>query len=151
MPGGKRAMAFAAASVLGVSLLFAADAPSRAKVEFRRAEREPAEGLAEATVAGTDQKIYLHQQADLTDADIAEARVVDEQNRPAVEIVFTKDGQAKAAKVSGEHLDKPLAIVVDGKVLAAPVVRSKFSERIIMTGRFTKEEVQTLVKSVRGQ
>jgi len=122
------------------------------KVEFRRAERKPAEGLTEAIVAGTADKVYLHKSADATNADIIEARAAEDgQQRPAVEIIFTKEGAKKMAKLSEQHKDKPLAILVDGKVISAPVVRAQFSERALIGGNFTKEEVARLVKGINSK
>ena len=129
-----------------------ADNKPRVKVEFRRAEKEPAEGLTEATVVGTNDKVYLHKSADATSEDIADARPTeDTRKEPAVEVTLTKEGAKKMAKLSEEHKDKPLAIVVDGKVISAPVVRSTFSDKVIISGKFTKEEVEKLAKSISGK
>ena len=43
------------------------------KVEFRRAELTPAEGLIEATVVGSNKKVYLHKTVEISTADIAQA------------------------------------------------------------------------------
>ena len=124
----------------------------RLKIEFRRAESKPAEGLTEAMVAGTKDKVYLHKLADAGNDDIAEARAKEDgQGKPAVEIIFTREGAKKMAKLSEQHKDRPLAILVDGKVIAAPIVRAKFSERAIITGNFTQAEVDRLVKGVNGK
>lgn len=55
------------------------------------------------------------------------------------------------AKLSEQHKDKPLAILIDGKIISAPFVRAKFSERALLTGNFTKEEVDNLVKGINGK
>jgi preprotein translocase subunit SecD len=130
--------------------LEAADTPA-AKVEFRRAEYKPAEGLTEAAVAGTDKKVYLHKRVELTNKDIAKAQVIeDKPTGPAVEITFTEDGQKKAAKLSG-HADKPVAILVDGKVLSAPVVKGRFGPKVLITGKFTRAEAKKLAASIQGK
>ena len=122
------------------------------KVEFRRAETKPAPGLTEATVPDTTEKVYLHKTADATNADIAEARAdVDAAQQPYVLITFTKDGARKMAKLSEEHKDKPLAILVNGKVLSAPVIRGKFSKEVQISGNFTREEVAKLVRGINGK
>jgi preprotein translocase subunit SecD len=122
------------------------------KVEFRRAEHRPAEGLTEAAVAGTTEKVYLHKSADATNEDIAEAYAgVDSLRKPTVEITFTKKGAIKIGKVTEEHLDKPLAILIDGKVVSAPIIRSKLSQKALIAGNFTKEEVDKLVKGINGK
>ena len=94
----------------------------------------------------------MHKMADATNDDIAEARSAkDGQAKPAVEVIFTKDGAKKMAKLSEQHKDKPLAILVDGKVISSPFVREKFSERALITGNFTKEEVGKLVQGINGK
>ena len=122
----------------------AQDAP-KTRVELRRAETTPAEGLVEAVVAGTGKKVYLHKSAALTGADIASAKVAGGAADPAVELTFTDAGAKKAAKLSEEHADKPVALVVDGKVLAAPVIRAKLGPTVRLTGSFTADEAAKLV------
>jgi preprotein translocase subunit SecD len=127
------------------------DKPS-VKVEFRRAEKEAAEGLTEATVEGSKDKVYLHKTVELTNDDVAEARAtLLEKDGPAVELTLTKEGAMKMEKLTKDHLNKPLAILVDGKVIIAPVVKTVISERILITGHFTLEEVGKLAKGIKGK
>ena len=128
------------------------DEKPKVKIEFRRAETKNADGLTEAVVPGSADKIYLHKKADATNEDIAEARVgIDNAFNPAVDILFTKEGAKKMEALSEKHLDKPLAIMVDGKVVSAPVVRGKVSDKAQITGKFTKEEVENLVKAINAK
>lgn len=128
------------------------DEKPRPRLELRRAEAKPAEGLTEATVAGTKVKVYLHKEADLTGEDVDKARAsVDDQGRPAIEVIFTKEGARKMARLSERHAGKPLAILIDGKVVSAPVVRSKFSARALITGMFSEEEAEKLAKTITGK
>jgi preprotein translocase subunit SecD len=133
----------------------AADKPDkrpRVRLELRRAEAEPAEGLTEATVERTKKKVYLHKEADATNEDVAGARVIqDARQRPSIEITFTAAGAKKMARVCEEHQERPLAIVVDGKVISAPIVHSKFSTRAEISGMFTKEEAERIVKAINGK
>jgi preprotein translocase subunit SecD len=138
----------AASALLGASALLASAAQTGAKVELRRAESKPAEGLVEAKIEGSDTKIYLHKTADLTNDDIAGASVTDDKT-PAIEVIFTKDGKTKAAKLSKEHQGKPLAILVDGKVVMAPILKSELGEKIMITGNFTKAEAEKLAASLQ--
>lgn len=118
-------------------------------LEIRRAEREPAEGLTEATVAGTDDRVYLYAMAEATNDDIAGVRIAkDSQGNPAVEIIFTAEGAKKMEELSAQHKDKPLAILIDGKVITAPRVTETFSQWIRMTGRFTQEDVEKMVERI---
>ena len=111
----------------------------------------PAEGLVEAVVAGTARKVYLHKTTALTGADIASARAAGGATDPTVELTFTAAGARKAAKLSEEHADRPVALVVDGKVLAAPVVRAKLGETVRVSGRFTEADAAKLAKAIEGR
>ncbi len=124
---------------------------SRVRVEFRRAEKNPADGLVEATVAIGPRKIYLHKEPDATNRDIAKARaIVDRSSRPAVLVLFTPDGAKKMERLSKEHQDRPLAILVDGQVVAAPEVRTVISEQAVISGNFTQAEIDALVAFINA-
>lgn len=143
------------ASVLAVSSfgavepVFANNAGEKVKVEFRRAETKNAEGLVEAKVEGTRTKVYLHKEADATNKDIASARVFEGDNKKVlIEVTFTKDGAKKIATLSGEHKGKPVAVVIDGKVVCAPVLRAPLTDKAQISGSFTKDEAEKIVKGL---
>jgi preprotein translocase subunit SecD len=146
-----RRAALATAASLALALPVLADDKPKTKVEFRRAETTAAKDLTEATVAGTKDKVYLHKTADLTGADVASAKLSGEDKNPTIEITFTEAGAKKAAKLSEDHADKPVAIVVDGKVIAAPVIRTKLGATIRISGHFTEDEAKSLVKAISGK
>lgn len=120
------------------------------KVEFRRAEDKPAKGLKEVLIEGTKERVYLHKRAELTNEDIAEARGnVLEDNTRAIAILFTAEGKKKMEKLSKEHLKKRVAIIIDGKVVCAPVLEDVISERALIRGNFTLEEVERIVSGLK--
>jgi preprotein translocase subunit SecD len=121
------------------------------KVEIRRAEKEKADGLTEATVEGTKEKVYLHKTAELTNADIAEAKVEGTDKNLEIRVTLTKAGGEKMRKVTEEHRNKPLAIVIDGKVISAPVVKAVIGENVAITGSFTKEEAERIAKGIKSK
>lgn len=118
--------------------------------ELRQAESKPAEGLTEASVAGTKNKVYLHKEAGLTKQDIVRAQATtDVEDKPAVEITLTEEGRRKLAKLTEDHQGKPLAIMVAGKVIAAPIVRTKLNQdKVLVSGSFTKEEVDRIARGI---
>ena len=122
---------------------------AHAIIEFRRAETSPGKGLTEATVAGTVKKVYLHKHSFLTEKDIADTRVVDEKGSFCVEIKLSKEGQQKAAKLWPGHRDKPLAILLDGKVILAPTLLGPLPEKSRLRAWETKEEAERIAKKLR--
>lgn len=124
----------------------------KVKFELRRAETKPADGLTPAEVPGSKEKIYLHAKADVTNEDVASAAVgVDVAFNPSIDILFTKEGAKKVEKLSDGHLGKPLAVLIDGKVISAPVIKAKFSDKAQITGQFTKEEAEKIAKALGGK
>jgi preprotein translocase subunit SecD len=122
-------------------------------VEFRLAEQTPADGLTEAKVLGTENKVYLHKTAALTAADIVSAEVKVDQKTldPIIDIRLTEAGTKKIGKLTEDNIGKLLAVVVDGKVISAPVIRAKVGEHAVITGKFTKAEAEKLAAVIGGK
>ena len=123
------------------------------RLEIRLAQDKPAEGLKEATVEGTKRKVYLHKATVLAAQDVAGAQATaDGAGNPAVEIRFSGEGRKKLAVLTAEHPGKSLAILLDGKVVAAPVVRGPITDgKALVTGNLTKEETERIARAFHGK
>ena len=123
------------------------------QVEFRLAEDQPTEGMVEAEVEGTKEKVYLHRAAALTSADVAAAQAAVDPNNldPSIEIRFNEAGAKKVEKLSGDNIGRRLAVVVGGKVISAPVIRMKIGDRAVIAGKFTKAEAEKLAAVIGGE
>ena len=129
--------------------LMGADAGPHIKLALHLAEDKPTEKCKEETVSSTRQKVYLHPEALLTEKDVAEANVTQtDKGEPAISVIFTREGGKKMATLTEANQGKRLAIVVDGKVINAPVIRSKIVDRAVITGRFTKAEAEKIAKEI---
>jgi preprotein translocase subunit SecD len=116
-------------------------------IEFRLAEDEPAEGLTEMMVAGTDgQKFYIHEEIALSSKDIAEATVEKFAMGARISVVMTELGAEKLARLTRNNIGKRVAMLVRGKLTSAPVIRAEIREgRAIITGDFTYDEAAAIV------
>ncbi len=123
------------------------------KFEIRKAETKPAEGLTEAAVGDGTKKVYIHKSAELTGTDIAEASVTREKNteKLQIEITFTKEGGKKMQTLTENHKDKPIAILVAGKIVAAPEVKVAISTKAMITGTFSREEADAIVRAITSK
>ena len=75
----------------------------------------------------------------------------DRQNRPAVG--FDIDVPRDFGKFTGDHLDKQMAIVVDGEIVTAPNLNVELTRGGIIEGGafgFKQEEVNELVRAING-
>jgi preprotein translocase subunit SecD len=137
---------------LSMSAILPAQDKEKATLEIRQAETEPAPGLVEAVVEGSKQKLYLHRESVLTKADIAGALAKRADDQAMVEIRLTEKGQKKFARATERHVNKPLAILVNGKVVSAPIVRDKITgENLQLTGNFTPEQAEQIARALRGK
>lgn len=119
------------------------------KVEFYVATNEPGDRLVEAKIGDTENKIYLIEMVNVQPADITHVRsVIDANGHPAVEVGFTGPTKRNIEVVTRNNLGKRLAVVVDGEVVSAPTIVAKIDGKAIITGNFTAEDAQSIVKQI---
>ncbi len=76
------------------------------------------------------QKLYLiKKKAELSGKYLTDAREdYDQYRRPEVRFTFNKEGGRRFAQLTGANIDKPLGIVLDGRVESTPIIRAKIRE-----------------------
>ncbi|MGE0815987.1 MAG: hypothetical protein AB7O28_06215 [Vicinamibacterales bacterium] len=159
-PAGRRRVAVLVAAALGGLALVpslrswvAAPAYAAVRFELRLAEDRPGPGLRAAAVGAQPRLVYLHEEALLTNDDIAGARIVpgEDAGHPAVEVVFTPVGAARLRAATAAHLHRPVAVLIDGLVVMAPTVRSPFGESARLTGSFGADDAGRIVRGIRAR
>jgi preprotein translocase subunit SecD len=125
------------------------DLQAAVRFEVRLAEDSPAPGL-QAVRVDTNRAIYLHPDAIVTNSDIAQARVVpgNSASRFGVGIEFNAAGAQKMRTATAGHLGKPLAILIDSKVVMAPTVRSAIDALAEINGDLTRAEAERIVTGI---
>ncbi|HMF96433.1 MAG TPA: hypothetical protein VKE96_19165 [Vicinamibacterales bacterium] len=123
------------------------------RFEVRLAEETPTLGLRQVRIPATGRTMYLHSEPVLTNADIAQARIVEGDGRsgPGIGITFNAGGAAKIFRATQGHIGRPLAILIDGEVVMAPVVKSPMSTAAVVTGEFTRAELERIVSGIVGR
>ena len=71
-------------------------------------------------------------------------------NQPNVEFSLTPEGSGKFSELTGANVGKGLAIVLDGRVVSAPVIKSRISDNGQIEGGFTQQEAQDLSTTLRS-
>ena len=75
----------------------------------------------------------------------------DQNNMPVVSTVFDASGARRFAKLTTEHVNERFAIVLDGKVLSAPVIREPIpGGRGQISGGFTVQQAKDLSVLLRS-
>jgi hypothetical protein len=121
------------------------------RFEIRLAEDHASAGLHEVRIAGSDRAVYLHQEIIVTNEDIAQSRVVqgNSPSRFGVSVEFNASGAQKMRQATADHVGRPVAILIDGEVVATPVVRSPISTSGVISGDFTQAEAERIVNGIR--
>ncbi len=101
-------------------------------------------------------KVLLHKEVIVSGDDLTNA-YAGYDNRAggigerAVDFEFNSKGAGAFARVTRENIGKPFAIVLDNKVISAPVIRSEIpGGRGQITGNFSQEEVNRLALLLRS-
>jgi hypothetical protein len=120
------------------------------RFEVRLAEDHQTAGLREARVSFSDTVVYLYEEIIVTNSDIAESRVVqgDRPSRFGVGVEFNAAGAQKMRRATANHIGRPLAILIDGDVVTAPVLRSPISASSVISGDYTQAEAERIVNGI---
>ncbi|MFC1535215.1 protein translocase subunit SecD [Thermodesulfobacteriota bacterium] len=89
----------------------------------------------------------------LTGENITDASVMfdSSDNQPYVSLSFNRKGARIFERITGENIEKRLAIVLDNNVYSAPVIQDKISGgRAQITGQFTTENARDLAIVLRA-
>lgn len=128
--------------------------------EVRKAEQQQTGILEEVSVNGQQQKIYLHSEVLLTNDDISKTSVEMQQIRdnekiPQINVYFTPEGSDKLAEIAATHMQKPIAILLDGQAVSCPVIvgqtRGALGVLAITDAFQSREDAESAAKGLVGQ
>ncbi|MCX6922660.1 MAG: hypothetical protein NT154_05510 [Verrucomicrobia bacterium] len=101
------------------------------------------------------QVLYVEKKVLLDQNDIQSAKVVLSQpagqssSHPEIAITFSDTGRKRMAEVTRQNIGKRLAIIIDGQVYSAPVIRSEISGgKATISGSFDRQEADNLCKKI---
>jgi SecD-like export protein len=120
------------------------------RFEVRLAEAQPTLGLRPVRIAGTNRVVYLHPEIVVANGDISQCRVIEGSApyRFSVAVEFNAAGAEKMRKATAGHIGGPLAILIDGDIVAAPTLKSPISTSAVISGDFTQAEAERIVGGI---
>jgi preprotein translocase subunit SecD len=74
---------------------------------------------------------------------------IDQYNRPAVDFTLKQDAAVRFGRFTETNLGKPLGIVLDNRVMSAPILQGRITDRGQITG-ITREEMGDLVITLKS-
>ncbi len=69
----------------------------------------------------------------------------DTQGRSTILIEFDERGAALFGELTANNIGRSLAIIIQGKVVSAPQIMSQIGSKAMITGDFSKEEVERII------
>jgi preprotein translocase subunit SecD len=134
-----------------VVFLFAGIPQTLAQLSIRAASADPVEGWQKMNVEHSNRVAWVAPTEALTANDIEKARPeLDRWGDTRIVVVFTEAGAKKMRDLTIAQKDKAIALVVDGKLMWCPIVRSEFSgKESALTGALTQEEVDRILAIFR--
>ena len=119
-------------------------------VEIRAASSTEVAGWQRVTAADGE-AIWVAPTTSLTSADFAPSvSHTLRDGRDAVGVVFTAEGARKMRALSAAQANQRIALLVDGTVIWAPVVRSTIEREALLTG-LSRDQANRLVMALKGQ
>jgi len=135
-----------------------------ALLEFKLVESDPEklkaasqgnipEGYELKTLAERE-VLLLHKKPALTGKYLVDANMRFDQsqfNQPVVALQFNREGAEEFAKLTSENVGRRLAIVLDGEVQSAPVIREPIPNgEAVISGNFSQREANDLAIILRA-
>jgi TonB family protein len=80
----------------------------------------------------------------VTGGDITSARVADAGGTYSITVTFSPEGSNRLAEATKSHLGRPMAILLDGRVISAPMLRSIIRGSAVISGDFTRAEAERI-------
>ena len=68
----------------------------------------------------------------------------------SISVSFKSEGAKIMGPLTRAHTDEPLAIILDGVILSAPVINEPFAQGCLITGNFTKDEAEHLASALEN-
>jgi hypothetical protein len=119
------------------------------RFELRLAEEQPLPGLIVAQLPDSGGLIYLHQEVLAGNDDVAHSWVSpDGPDGTEVVVQFMPPAAQRIQEATRRHIGRRVAILIDGTIVMAPVVRSPIADSAVLSGTYTKAEAERIARGI---
>lgn len=132
-------------------LLLVATLASLSAVEFRMfLLNEVAEKTANTIYSENFKHFERSEDSTLSEKDIASVEITRQFDENALLITFNEIGARKNKAFTEKNLHKQIALMIDGKVISAPIVMHPSEDQTVISGNFTENELKDMLASLRS-
>ena len=134
-----------------IIILFGSALHAQAQFTINAAAEDAVPGWHKMDLEG--RSVWVNPTPAITSSDIQGAEPAADRNYGYfVKVLFTDAGAKKMRELTTAQMNKPIVIILDGKLISAPKVRSVISNEGIITGKapngLSIEEVRRILTSV---
>ena len=122
-------------------------------LEIRAASIDPMDGWTEsdAVIGGSRVWISPDIRVDASMVLIAEP-IKDGSGRNAVLVDLDEDGAEPRRRLTTSWISRPLAVFIDGRIVATPILQSPLSRKfVVASDEITEEQAEDLARRLRDQ
>jgi preprotein translocase subunit SecD len=122
-------------------------------LQFRLVEEKEGPDTVAMKVMGEDQTLHVSKQALLNALDVRSAKATrgTPGHNTAVSLSLTREGAKKFDEVTAQNVNRRLAVIVDGHLMSAPVIRSRVEGgTAVITGSFTMKKAEELASAINS-
>jgi preprotein translocase subunit SecD len=122
------------------------------RFEVRLAEEQAVPGLVVARAGDSGRLIYLHPEVVVSNDDVAQSWVSEEgADRFGVALQLLPSAAERMRQATSAHIGRPVAILIDGTVVMAPVVRSPIGDMAVISGHYTRAQAEQIAGGITGR
>jgi hypothetical protein len=138
--------------LLAATITSAYQDTSPTQIEFRLGQRKAVPGYVEMGFYKSTKTAFVNPDPIMVNHDI-ESAVVETGGRvfkePVIRLVLSQEASKKFAYFTEQHINDPLAIMINGKIMIMPVIRERITSGVVViVGQFTKEEAEKFVNNL---
>jgi preprotein translocase subunit SecD len=93
----------------------------------------------------------LDQRAIVDESGVKSAAVTKEKDGPWVRLTFTDEASNRLLQANRANIGNRIAVVLNGRITAVPVVKAPVSNKIPITGPFTERQANDLAAEFNRQ
>jgi hypothetical protein len=120
-------------------------------IELLLAQDNPVGGYIKKEYNNPSQSVYVADNPLMTNADIKEAVLLNDNGHIGVEIILNASGVSKIKEATTNNIGKRMAMMVNGQVICAPRIREPISDtQLQIAGSFTEAQAKQLVDIINS-
>jgi len=119
--------------------------------EIQRLVTQPGRFSFHLVLDGDDERVDESPEGKIEDATIQDARAfVNEYGQATILVDFDDETGTRLGELTEKNIERRLAIVLDGRILAQPVIRDRIEERAMLSAVFSEEEMHETAAVLGG-